>query len=50
MKILLLILMIIGVAGLSSCGNKTSATTNIETPSTITTEDNTPTTDTTEIV
>lgn len=32
---------------LSSCVNKTSTTTNTETPSTITTEDNAPTTDTT---
>ena len=47
MKKLLLILMIIGVAVLSSCGNKTNTTTNTETPSTINTEDNTPTTDTT---
>lgn len=47
MKKLLLILMIMGVVVLSSCGNKTNTTTNTETPSTITTEDNTPTTDTT---
>ena len=47
MKKLLLILMIIGVAVLSSCGNKTNTTTNTETPSTINTEDITPTTDTT---
>ena len=39
--------MIIGVAVLSSCDNKTSTTINTETSSTITTEDNTPTTDTT---
>lgn len=47
MKKLLLILMIIGVAILSSCGNKTNTTTHTETPSTIITEDNTPTTDAT---
>ena len=47
MKKLLLILMIIGVSVLSSCGNKKSTTTNTEIPSTITTEDNTPITDTT---
>jgi len=47
MKKLLLILMIIGVAVLSSCSNKTNTATNTETPSTINTEDNTLATDTT---
>lgn len=47
MKKLLLILMLIGVAVLSSCGNKANTRINTLTPSIINTDTNTPTTDTT---
>ena len=44
MKEPLVILMIIGVAVIPNCGNKTNTTINTETPLIINIEDNTPTT------